>query len=115
MAGKSPAELIEVFGAAWARHDLDAAMELLSEDCVFEATGPAPDGVRHAGPASIRAAWQAIFDDDSTRFEPEETVVMGERAVQRWRYEWDGGHVRGVDLFRIRGDEIVEKLSYVKG
>ena len=67
------------------------------------------------GPASIRAAWQAIFDDDSTRFEPEETVVMGERAVQRWRYEWDGGHVRGVDLFRIRGDEIVEKLSYVKG
>jgi hypothetical protein len=36
-------------------------------------------------------------------------------VVQRWRYSWDSGHVRGVDLFKVRGEQIAEKLSYVKG
>jgi hypothetical protein len=40
---------------------------------------------------------------------------MGERVVQRWRYTWGGGHVRGVDLLRFRDGKITEKLSYVKG
>ena len=35
--------------------------------------------------------------------------------VQRWRYSWDGGHVRGVDLIKIRDGKITEKLAYVKG
>jgi len=35
--------------------------------------------------------------------------------VQRWRYDWDGGHVRGVDLFMVRDGRIAEKRSYVKG
>jgi hypothetical protein len=26
-----------------------------------------------------------------------------------------GGHVRGVDVFRVRGGKVAEKLSYVKG
>ena len=37
------------------------------------------------------------------------------RVVQRWRYSWDGGHVRGVDLFLVRDGRIAEKRSYVKG
>lgn len=36
-------------------------------------------------------------------------------VAQGWRYTWDGGHVRGVDLFRIEDDKVAEKLSYVKG
>jgi hypothetical protein len=35
--------------------------------------------------------------------------------VQRWRYTWEGGHVRGVDLFSVRDGRIAEKRSYVKG
>jgi hypothetical protein len=38
----------------------------------------------------------------------------------RWVYTWVDargveGHIRGVDLYRVRGGLIAEKLSYVKG
>jgi ketosteroid isomerase-like protein len=107
--------VVEQFGACWAAHDLDGAVTLLTDDVVFEATGPAPDGTRHVGPMAVRAAWQAIFEDPTSVFEPEETLALGDRVVQRWRYRWDGGHVRGVDLFTVRDGRIAEKLSYVKG
>jgi ketosteroid isomerase-like protein len=111
----SPLEVVQAFGTFWADHDLDRAMAMLTEDCVFDATGPAPDGVKSVGRSEIRKAWQAIFDDSAARFEAEETFGAGDRVAQRWLYSWDGGHVRGVDLFKVRGDMIAEKLSYVKG
>jgi hypothetical protein len=107
--------VVEAFGQAWAAHDLDAALSFLSGDCVFDATGPTPDGARHVGPDDIRRAWQPIFEDPKSFFAAEETFSAGERVVQRWRYDWDGGHVRGVDLFKVEGGRITEKLSYVKG
>ncbi|HEX4864493.1 MAG TPA: nuclear transport factor 2 family protein [Acidimicrobiales bacterium] len=113
--GESALQLVERFGAAWAAHDLDAALALVGDDCAFDATGPAPDGVRHVGPDAIRKAWQGIFDDVNSKFEPEETFAAGDRVVQLWRYEWDGGHVRGVDVFKVRDGKVVEKFSYVKG
>lgn len=111
----SAEEVVEAFGTAWAAHDLEATMSLVSDDCVFDATGPAPDGVASKGPSEIRAAWQAIFDDTGSRFETEETFGAGDRVVQRWRYDWGSGHVRGVDVFRVRDGKVAEKLSYVKG
>jgi ketosteroid isomerase-like protein len=111
----NPLEVVEAFGAAWAAHDLDAALAMVADDCVFDATGPAPDGSRHAGRDAIREAWQAIFDDRDSRFEAEETFAGGDRVVQLWRYTWAGGHIRGVDVFRVRDNKVAEKLSYVKG
>jgi ketosteroid isomerase-like protein len=110
-----PLDVVQAFGAAWADHDLPAALALVTDDCVFDATGPAPDGVSHVGPEALRQAWQSIFDDHSSRFEAEETFGAGNRVVQRWRYSWDGGHVRGVDVFKVRDGKVTEKLSYVKG
>lgn len=106
---------VEEFGTAWADHDLDAAMAMVTDDCVFEATGPAPDGTRCVGPEDLRAAWKPIFDDVASRFEVEEAFAAGDRLVQLWHYSWGGGHVRGVDVFRIREGQVAEKLSYVKG
>lgn len=107
--------VVDAFGAAWVAHDLEATLAMITDDCVFEATGPAPDGVRHVGPDAIRKAWREIFDDVGSKFETEETIVADDRIVQRWRYTWDGGHVRGVDLFKVRDGKVAEKLSYVKG
>jgi hypothetical protein len=28
------------------------------------------------------------------------------------RFDWGGGHVRGIDLFKVRGGKVAEKLSY---
>jgi ketosteroid isomerase-like protein len=111
----NPLEVINAFGDAWARHDLDAAVAMLTDDCVFEATGPAPDGVRHVGKEAVRAAWQPIFDDASSRFDAEETFAAEDRVVQLWRYSWGNGDVRGVDVFRVRDGLVAEKISYVKG
>jgi ketosteroid isomerase-like protein len=108
-------EVVETFGKAWVDHDLEATLALLTEDCVFDSTGPAPDGIRHTGREAIRRAWKPIFDDSRSRFEPEETFCAADRVVQRWVYTWDGGHVRGVDIFRVRDGKVAEKLSYVKG
>lgn len=110
-----PIEVVEAFDAAWGAHDLDATLALVTDDCVFESTGPAPDGIRHVGRDAVRRAWQPIFDDASAAFEVEEVVAAGDRVTQRWRYTWADGHVRGVDVFTVRGDLVSAKLSYVKG
>jgi ketosteroid isomerase-like protein len=107
--------IVEAFGAAWAAHDLDATLALVTDDCAFESTEPAPDGTRHVGRSAIRRAWQPIFDDTEAVFETEEVFAIGDRVVQRWRYSWSDGHVRGIDVFRTRGGLVAEKLSYVKG
>ena len=111
----SPLAVVDAFGEAWGAHNLEATLALITDDCIFESTGPAPDGVRHTGIDAIRAAWRDIFDDAGSLFEAEETIVAGDRVVQRWRYTWDGGHVRGVDVFKVRDGKVAEKFSYVKG
>jgi uncharacterized protein (TIGR03086 family) len=109
------------FSAAFGRGDIDAIMALMSDDCVFEATGPAPDGVRHEGAAAVRGQWDELFGQTrDAAFTEEETFVAGDRGVLRWRFDWaddDGspGHVRGVDALRFRDGKVCEKLSYVKG
>ena len=49
------------FSAAFGSGDVDAIMALMTDDCVFEATGPAPDGVRHEGADAVRAVWDEVF------------------------------------------------------
>ena len=103
-----PLDVVAEFGAAWADHNLEAAIALITEDCIFNNTEPAPDGTPYVGVAAIRAVWAPIFEDLTTSFEPEETFAVGDRVVQLWRYSWSGGHVRGVDVFRIRDGKVAE-------
>jgi len=63
----------------------------------------------------VRAAWKPIFDDASSHFTTEDLFVADDRAVQRWRYDWSDGHIRGVDVFRFRDGLVAEKFAYVKG
>jgi uncharacterized protein (TIGR02246 family) len=108
-------DLLDRFNRAWGEHDLDAAIALCTDDCVFESTGPPPDGERHEGKDAVRAAWKPIFDDARANFEAEEAFAAGDRYVQLWRYDWGDGHVRGVDVFRLGNGKVAEKFSYVKG
>jgi uncharacterized protein (TIGR03086 family) len=109
------------FSAAFGRGDVDAIMALMTDDCLFEATGPAPDGERYEGAAAVRDVWVHLFGDTvEPAFTEEESFVCGDRAVLRWRFDWQGGqgaagHVRGVDVVRLRDGKVCEKLSYVQG
>src|SRR3972149_2199242 len=92
-------DIIERFNDVFNRHDVDGVMALMTGDCVFENTLPRPDGERYEG---------------------EDTFASGDRCTVRWIYHWvdaEGkpGHVRGVDVFRVRDGKVAEKLSYVKG
>ena len=91
--------VVEVFGAAWADHDLDRTLAMVTEDCVFDATGPAPDGTRGVGKDPIRDAWRPIFDDRASTFGAEETFGAGDRVIQLWRYEWGDGLSEGSTSF----------------
>ncbi len=112
---------IRRFNNAFDRHDVAGVMAAMTEDCVFENTYPPPDGSRHVGQASVRAFWEDFFrNSPQARFETEDVFAAGDRAVVRWIYHWVGqdgrpGHIRGVDVFRVRDGKLAEKLSYVKG
>lgn len=112
---------IDAFNEAFNTHDVAAIMALMTDDVVFENTSPFPDGERHVGQAAVGAFWTNLFAaTPSAFFEAEEAFAAGDRATVRWRYSWvnaDGapGHIRGVDVFRVRDGKVAEKLSYVKG
>jgi uncharacterized protein (TIGR03086 family) len=116
MFGRSPAlAAVQRFNVAFGAKDVDAIMAAMTEDCVFEDTAP-PDGRRHVGAAAVRAAWQGLFSGSpNALFTVEELLPMQDRVVQRWRYDWGDGHVRGVDVFSVRDGRVAEKLTYVKG
>lgn len=104
------------FHDAFNQHDIDAIMALMTDDCVFENTSPAPDGERYEGQAAVRGMWERLFAaSPNAYFEVEDIFAADDRGVIRWRYDWGSGHVRGVDVFTVRAGKVAEKLSYVKG
>ena len=109
------------FNEAFNRHDVEGMMQLMSDDCVFENTDPAPDGTVYSGKEAVTQFWQNFFrESPHAHIEIEEIFGMGKRCVMRWIYNWEDetgkkGHVRGVDIFQVREGLITEKFSYVKG
>src|SRR4051812_24805193 len=113
--------LLNRFKDEFNRHNVDTMMAMMTTDCVFDNTFPAPDGTLLQGQANVRQFWDEFFSSSPhAHIEIEEMFAHGDRVVQRWIYTWIdaqgvSGHVRGVDVFRFRDGLIAEKLSYVKG
>jgi len=114
-------DVIDRFNDAFNRHDIEAIMALMTNDVVFENTSPRPDGERYDGQESVRGFWEQFFaSSPNARFDSEDIFAGGGRCTVRWIYNWTdaegkSGHVRGVDVFRVREGKVAEKLSYVKG
>jgi ketosteroid isomerase-like protein len=111
---------IDSFNEVFNRRDADGLAALLTDDTVFEDTSPAPDGRRIEGKAAVVKFWRGWFvSNPDARFEAEEVIVSGNRAVVRWIYRkmrngqpW---HLRGVDIFTVRDGKVAAKFAYVKG
>ena len=111
--------VVDAFLAAFNRRDVDGIMALMTDDCVYESPAPAPDGTRLVGQQAVRKAWEQLFQGrPDVSFDGEETFVAGDRAVARWIMRWtaDGKaqYVRGLDIFRVEGGKIANKLAYLK-
>lgn len=104
------------FNEAFNRHDVTGMMKLMSENCIFENTSPAPDGTVYKGKDAVAEFWEDFFrNSPQAHIEIEEIFGAGNRCIMRWKYEWGNGHVRGVDIFKVEEGLISEKFSYVKG
>ena len=103
--------VVEAFNS----HDVAAIMNAMTDDCVFEGTGPVPDGARFQGQVAVRAVWKGLFSSPPQGYcETEDIFAHGDRCGGRWIYTWvdgDGnpGRLRGVDVFRVRDGKIAEK------
>ena len=54
-------EVLQAFADAWNRHDVDALMSFMTEDCVFEASaGPDVCGTRCTGREAVRAGFAEV-------------------------------------------------------
>lgn len=118
---ESAMRIVLEFNEAFNRHDVTGMMRLMSDDCIFENTAPAPDGTIYSGKEAVTQFWQDFFrDSPEAHIDIEEIFGLGNRCIMRWKYNWideagKKGHVRGVDIFQVKDGFISEKFSYVKG
>ena len=113
--------LLDGFADAWNRHDLDALMSMMTDDCVFEASaGPQVDGQRNEGKRAVRAAYAAVFEAfHDAHWAGARHFIAGDRGVSEWTFTGtrnDGTRVEvtGCDLFTFRDGRIAIKNSYRK-
>jgi steroid delta-isomerase-like uncharacterized protein len=114
-------EVLQAFADAWNRHDIDALMSFMADDCAFESSaGPDICGSSNIGRDAVRAAFAEVwkvFPD--ARWSNAHHFVQGERGVSEWTFTGtreDGGRVEvhGCDLFTFRHGKIALKDSYRK-
>lgn len=124
MASLSVTEMIDIlqaFADAWNRHDIDAIMSYMTEDCIFDASaGPEVCGEHSAGRDAVQGAFTAVWRDypDAHWGNPRH-FVCGDRGVSEWTFTGtrsDGSRVEvnGCDLFTFREGRIAVKNSYRK-
>ena len=114
-------ELLQAFAEAWNRHDIDALMSFMTEDCVFEASaGTDVCGACYVGDEAVRAGFSevwAVFPD--AHWANPRHFVYGDRGVSEWTFTGtrQDGHrveVNGCDIFTFKGGKIYLKNSYRK-
>ena len=113
--------LLDRFADAWNRHDLDALMSMMTDDCVFEASaGPQIDGQRSEGKEAVRTAYAAVFESfHDAHWANCRHFIVATRGVSEWTFtgtQQDGRRVEvtGCDLFTFRDGKIAIKNSYRK-
>ncbi len=58
---ESAIRIVLEFNEAFNRHDIPGMLKLMSEECIFENTAPAPDGAVYSGKEVITRYWQDFF------------------------------------------------------
>jgi steroid delta-isomerase-like uncharacterized protein len=114
-------DTLSAFSDAWNRHDVDALMSFMSEDCVFQtAAGPDACGTRIEGAAAVRkafaAAWEAVPDAQWTRGVH---FVQGDFGTSQWTFTGtaaDGSRIEvdGIDVFGFKDGKIQLKNVFRK-
>ncbi len=115
------ADMLAEFAAAWNRHDIDALMSFMSDDCVFETVaGSERWGARHEGREAVRAAFAAAWTNfPDAQWRNGTHWVAGDRGVSESTFTGtaaDGSRVEAdmVDIFTFQDGKIRVKNAYRK-
>lgn len=121
MTAEVTTEVLQAFADAWNRHDVDALMTFLTEDCVFCASaGPDVCGTRYAGREAVRAGFAEVWANfPDAHWGNARHFVQGNRGVSEWIFTGTGAggtrvEVHGCDVFTFRDGKIAVKDSYRK-
>jgi len=115
------ADTLAEFSDAFNRHDANALMDFMTEDCVFDAaTGLDVHGKRFVGREAVRAAFEAVFETfPDAHWGHGRHYVASERGVSEWVFT--GTHAQGwrieaegCDLFEFRDGLIAVKRAFRK-
>lgn len=114
-------DLLVAHIAAWSRHDIDAIMEMMTANCVYESSGgDDPWGRRYTGQNQVREAYADLLELlPDIRFQNARHMAAGDRGVSEWTMlatRPDGTRIeaRGCDLFEFREGKIHRRDSYRK-
>ena len=114
-------EFLDAFADAWNRHDVDALMTFMADDCGFESSsGPEICGTGYVGREAVRAGFSQVFVTfPDAQWNNPRHFVAGNRGVSEWTFTGTrvGGsrvEVHGCDVFEFRDGKIARKDSYRK-
>ena len=114
-------DVLVSFCDAFNRHDLDALMARMTEDCIFDASaGSEQQGRRYTGRDAVRGGFAEVFTSfPESRWEEGHHWVSGDRGVSAWvfrgtRLDGTRVEVNGCDLFTFRDGKIAVKDSFRK-
>jgi steroid delta-isomerase-like uncharacterized protein len=114
-------EDLQAFANAWNRHDVDALMTFMTQDCVFESSAGADVcGTRYVGREAVRAGFSEVWKTfPDAHWGNAKHFVVGDRGVSEWIFTGTGTdgtrvEVHGCDLFTFRDGKIALKNSYRK-
>jgi steroid delta-isomerase-like uncharacterized protein len=112
---------LDAFADAWNRHDTDAILSMMAEDCIFEASrGPDVKGTVYTGQDEVRRGVDEVFAAfPDAKWNGPRHFVAGDRGVSEWVFTAtspDGSRVevQGCDVFTFRDGKIAVKNSYRK-
>src|SRR2546430_6618048 len=109
-------ETLRAFGTAWENADLERLMDLMTDDCIYQASvGPEP-GCTYVGRAAVRAGFEAMLARDSGsesrsgrffvagRLRGWEMGLIHRAGGRSVKSRWGGGTV-----LRVRGRNLPKK------
>ena len=112
---------LQSFADAWNRHDIEALMRFMTDDCLFEASaGPDVCGTRFVGAEAVRAGFTEVWTNfPDAQWRSPRHFVCGDRGVSEWTFMGTRGdgtrvEVNGCDVCTFREGKIAVKNSYRK-